>query len=734
MYPPEMDGMRVRRDETTPVSHDVEPIRRSSALVVGAVDDPAEVEADVIARAAVAVLAAPARSGGDGSTPRVRRHPAPGATRSGPPVRRRIQRAAIGLEGGVVDADTDARIRRARGGGRPLDAGIAQQMGNALGHDVSGVRIHTGGESRDLSQRIQAEAFTVGNDIHFRDGMPNTSTPSGQHLLAHELAHTVQQSSGQQGSGARRTIRRVPAKVLIETELYKAHDTEADKVDLSTPSRSSAVPGETLEVEPSLVRTDDGTPPTSYMQTTKVGTKRLKRYIRASAVELAGATGTGKAAETTNDKAGKSFDKVGGIAGVLPEINDAMEGYKKSGGSVAKDTESGMGIAAGAGDTVSMIAGLAVAISEFRKADASGSDKAGAVMSGISSVGAGAKGIATMADKGGAGGGAEAASQGIAGFADAFAGIKDTFFAIKHIVELVNEADKLNDKEKFAASMQIITEAMNVAKSGVSSAKAFMDLWGNGAGAPLVNAVPGLGIALSCVDIIIRAVDLVESQIQRERMQKAKRATKEALGGVKGTSIKGAAEAFVKQIDDKRAAGQPISPADEAKYEQYHDYLLAKGLQYINQKRTNRAIFKIGVAMGKIAGDAAVLGGASAPVGVGIKGGAMALDVGASAFRRFKQWGRDKAAQSGATTGFFSIFDKSKSSDAKLAGYNKMVDKVFDMIIKASALTGAPSIAAELRVGEFVGAMGISLKQMYALKDSPAALRVSMITAMQKRE
>ncbi len=40
---------------------------------------------------------------------------------------------------------------------------------------------------------MQAEAFTVGTDIFFRDGVPDDATAEGQSLLAHELAHTVQQ-------------------------------------------------------------------------------------------------------------------------------------------------------------------------------------------------------------------------------------------------------------------------------------------------------------------------------------------------------------------------------------------------------------------------------------------------------------------------------------------------------------------------------------------------------------
>lgn len=712
-----MSGVQAER---SPRKKSVEPqgpaqrTERSSTLTVGAVDDPAEHDADRRAAAAAAVL------DGGWNGPEQAREP-----RS----QHRVQRSAIGADGGRLDPDTESRIQQSRGRGRPLDTGLRRQMGAALGADLSGVRVHDGAESRDLNDRIQARAFTVGSDIHFRDGMPDTSTSDGQHLLAHELAHTVQQGGRIQRAA---TIRRVPAMVLLETELRKKHGTDPDKIDDSAggASRATAKPGERLDVDAAVERTDSGTPPTRYVMTRKVGSKRIKRFVKLSAIELEGAADTGK---TEGSKVDSVAGKIGDTAGIVPDINDAQDGFSANGGTVGSGMESGVGVAAGAADTVTMFTGLAQAIVAWRESE-NGSDKAGALLSGAAALGTGAKGVSGMVDKAGGGDAATAAAQGIAGFADAFVGIKDTFFAIKHIVELVQQADKLNDKEKFSKSMEIVTEAMSAAKSGVSSAKAFMDLWGGGAGAPLVNAVPGFGIALAAVDIIIRTVDLVDSQITRARMQSIKRVNKTAIGGVKGKTSKSAAEAFILEIDTKRAAGETISPDDEQKYEASRDYLMSKGLQYISRKRSDRAIFKISVAMGKMAGDIAVLGGASAPVGIGVKAGAMALDVGASGFRRFKQWGRDKQA-SGSAGKFFGMFNAKKSSGAKMQGYNRMVDRIFDMIVKAARITDVDDqLAAERQVGSFVGAMGLSIKQMNSMKDDPAKLRGSMIKAMQKRE
>ena len=63
-----------------------------------------------------------------------------------------------------------------------------------MGADFSDVRIHQGAEAAELSTSVQAKAFTYGNDIYFNEGMYNPDALSGRELLAHELAHVVQQN------------------------------------------------------------------------------------------------------------------------------------------------------------------------------------------------------------------------------------------------------------------------------------------------------------------------------------------------------------------------------------------------------------------------------------------------------------------------------------------------------------------------------------------------------------
>ena len=69
-------------------------------------------------------------------------------------------------------------------------------MEAGFGADFSQVRIHTDAAAASSARSVQAQAYTVGNDIVFGSGSPALESTSGQHGLAHELAHVVQQRSG----------------------------------------------------------------------------------------------------------------------------------------------------------------------------------------------------------------------------------------------------------------------------------------------------------------------------------------------------------------------------------------------------------------------------------------------------------------------------------------------------------------------------------------------------------
>jgi len=80
--------------------------------------------------------------------------------------------------------------------GRPLDAGTRSFMEPRFGHDFSGVRVHSDSRAAESARAVNALAYTVGNNVVFGAGQYAPGREGGQRLLAHELAHVVQQSAG----------------------------------------------------------------------------------------------------------------------------------------------------------------------------------------------------------------------------------------------------------------------------------------------------------------------------------------------------------------------------------------------------------------------------------------------------------------------------------------------------------------------------------------------------------
>lgn len=129
----------------------------------------------------------------------------------------RIMREAGSSESLASDAG-DKVSRAAASGGTALPLSLRQSLEAKLGADLSRVRVHTGGASGDASAALRANAYTVGQDIHFADGTYDPESPAGQRLIAHEVAHTVQQQGASE---------RTQTKLEVSSP-GDVHETEAD--------------------------------------------------------------------------------------------------------------------------------------------------------------------------------------------------------------------------------------------------------------------------------------------------------------------------------------------------------------------------------------------------------------------------------------------------------------------------------------------------------------------------
>ena len=104
--------------------------------------------------------------------------------------------AIIGRQGagilpdGRAHPDVEAAIARSRGGGSSLDTRV---LAPEVQPEFADVRVHADASADALARSVSARAFTTGSDVYFAAGEYRPGTSEGNSLLAHELAHVVQQ-------------------------------------------------------------------------------------------------------------------------------------------------------------------------------------------------------------------------------------------------------------------------------------------------------------------------------------------------------------------------------------------------------------------------------------------------------------------------------------------------------------------------------------------------------------
>jgi hypothetical protein len=155
-------------------------------LAVGAVNDPAETEAEQMADH---VMRMPANAF-------IQRKCVDCEKEEEQKINRKEINQSSSAGSTTTNNQLSNQIESSRGKGDELPPLTKNFMESRFGNSFQDVRIHDNKESRNLSKALNAKAFTSGNDIFFNDGMYNSESVEGQHLLAHELTHTIQQKKG----------------------------------------------------------------------------------------------------------------------------------------------------------------------------------------------------------------------------------------------------------------------------------------------------------------------------------------------------------------------------------------------------------------------------------------------------------------------------------------------------------------------------------------------------------
>jgi hypothetical protein len=261
------------------------PVRLSTGqllqpkLKLGVPDDPFEQEAERVAQQVMRAPVAPAAQT--------------------PP---RIQRAAAGDAGSELAPEVEAGIAGLTGG-QPLDATTRSSMEPRFGHDFSQVRVHSYTRAGDLAGRLQARAFTVGNNLAFAPGQYEPGSSEGQRLLAHELTHVVQQGQG--------VVRRDP------------DDTEA-KVD---PQIMIGSTGDAVRKAQELLNKHGATPPLNvdgiFGPKTLSATRSFQKGCKLTADGIIGPKTWGELNKAPTPRTGLASDEsVANFAGAAGSIQD----------------------------------------------------------------------------------------------------------------------------------------------------------------------------------------------------------------------------------------------------------------------------------------------------------------------------------------------------------------------------------------------------------------------------
>ena len=196
------------------------PVQRK--LAIGEPDDPLERQADQIADSVMRMPDDEHRT--SASNPVVQR----ACTKCDEEENEKLQAkpaATARTEAGNAPGIVDEVLRSS---GEPLDREARAFLEPRFGQDFGQVRVHADARAAESAHAVNALAYTVGRDIVFASGRYAPQTDAGRALLAHELAHTVQQADAAH-------LRRTPASKVSCANSTPLHVPGLAPVDIADP-------------------------------------------------------------------------------------------------------------------------------------------------------------------------------------------------------------------------------------------------------------------------------------------------------------------------------------------------------------------------------------------------------------------------------------------------------------------------------------------------------------------
>jgi hypothetical protein len=127
--------------------------------------------------------------------------------------------------------------------GEPLDEQTRLFMESRFKRDLRDVRVHRDVQSAESANALDADAYTTGRDIYFAPGKYDPAMQEGRHLIAHEIAHTVQQGQGAASDTTAMASRGIvigAADDPLEAEAERAADEVAGSGERGVPLSADA--------------------------------------------------------------------------------------------------------------------------------------------------------------------------------------------------------------------------------------------------------------------------------------------------------------------------------------------------------------------------------------------------------------------------------------------------------------------------------------------------------------
>lgn len=677
--------------------------------------------------------------------------------------------------------------------GQSLAPSIHRPMEQAFGANFNHVRIHADSQSDRLNNNLQARAFTTGQDIFFRRGEYQPNSKPGQELIAHELAHVVQQrrlgkSLVQRKSvdvlvtGTSHLVKKKNGTIYGGQESDMVFGGQVITIDSAKVINSRRGPNQ------ERFNAKDKTGPQHYtwykvisidgVRASKNQYIRKDVFVPMKSEPQAGllAQGLDKGHDVVEAVTTVPATLIGneGVTGVADALNDKTVKTNTGGGDKAtaagKAHARSMGIV---GDSITGATGLLGMAKGFK--DLVNPEKKASELFIIGleiEQGAAKTGefVAKMVHTGSKSDSPTVASRfgsTFEGFGAAFAGIKEGFFAMKKILELIKNRAEYEVRETVKKSMEVSLHILEAAKSIVLSVKAFIELVQNAAAGGLMAAVPGLDIAIAAAKIIMSGYYLAISNRSRNVMNKRRKelagddtSVKDLHGVSQLYRAKDAEIANLRTViaaDERnkklKAANQGRAGKLKQKVEalqtekaeiathgfsqaEVAEYSLVTELRDANRKRVVRQSIHLVTEAANIAGAIATLTGVGALGGGIVKGTVAAVDLSLPAARMAKQAGRDRTARKIAK-GKKTIlpFDPTKSTAAKASYRLKQVQHLIRLIIQLWYEKGSAKDNPKFRhVDDYLTASGVNTRKLYQENGNPQKQIRLLVDAIRSRE